>query len=218
MGTGVRLTSSNAPEVYTAFEQAKEVLDFDASVDLYCYRAYGSAFHAYGTDRYFIGIPDSTIRMFTPIQWQFLFGQCITALKGKMTEMLSLANAIESATHLLPLDTGKVLVAPLGQWKRKAQLTLDRGGLLACQYYDEVMRYLNWVSGVPSRDLDSIDVYDRVEEIVQSTKENKGFADTIGHVKNTVFSTRNMYSRERFLELYNWYESGMYAKIVREHT
>lgn len=217
LGTGIKLTEKNAPEVWEVFKEAKEALDFEADVELYCIREFSSQFIACGTDRYFIGLPDIAVRLFTKPQLQFLFGRAITALKGKMAEMFSLSRFVESTSGIIPL-VGDLLLAPLGQWNRKAQLTLDRGGLLACQDYNAAMKYLIWLSGVPTRDLDSINIHTRVDEIVRSMQEDKGIADAVGNLKNTVFSSRGLYSRERFVELYNWYESGTYAQIIQAHT
>ena len=80
------------------------------------------------------------------------------------------------------------------------------------------MKHLLFLSGVPMRDLNDINLEVRMQDIVQMLSEEKGLANKIGAMKNTVFKNRALYSRERLLELYTWYESGAYAQLIRNHT
>ena len=210
-GSAILLTENNAPDVVGVLQQAMETLDFESDVRLYCNR-YLSLVPAFSkTNRCYICVPEIALRLLSKPQLQFLFGRCITAFKGNMTKMFTLSNYIG-------VSDGDLLTAPIGQWKRKALLSLDRGGLLACQDYDAVMKHLLFLSGVPLRDLNDIDLEARMQDIVRMLSEEKGVANKIGTVKNTMLKNRVLYSRERLLELYNWYESGAYAQIIQIHT
>lgn len=217
LGTHMRLTSKDAPHIVGLLEQAKETLDYQGELRLFTGRNYSFCIEAGGGTSPLILVPDAVIRQF-PDSWMlFLFGQAVTMIKGRMQKMFQLSNGYGALTNMIPL-AGKVLKAPLGQWMRKVQLTIDRGGLLACQDYDTVMRYLTVMAGIPMKDVASVDMDARMEQLQRAETEEKDFAENWGHIGETIFNGRRAWSNERFIEMYHWYTSGEYGKIIQTHT
>lgn len=216
-GSHVKLNHHNAPEVMAIWDKAMEIMDTYADVEIFSHRNYSYRMSVGGIKKPFISIPDTIIRNFSETQWLFLFGQMLTMINGRMLKLFAIARNFEKFMSLFPV-IGDALKAPLGQWRRKSQLTIDRGGLLCCQDYDCAMRYLTILSGISPSSVSSVDLSARMQQLVDAQSESKETAVAIGHFNQTLFSSRSAWSNERFIELYNWHESGEYAKIIRKHT
>ena len=216
LGSNIRLTSHNAPHITKLLEQAKEVLDYQGEIDLFVGRSYSFRTEVGGEQRPTVLVSDAIVRQLPDVHILFLFGQAVTMIKGRILKVIKLADGLGSLTEMVPL-AGKVLKLPLGIYMRKLQLTIDRGGLLACQDYDAAMRYLTLLSGVPLKEVSSIDLDSRMEQLQFSDTEEKAIAEAWGHVGGTVFNNRRAWSNERFVEMYNWYASGEYGKIIQSH-
>lgn len=74
------------------------------------------------------------------------------------------------------------------------------------------------LAGVPLKDVDTIDLDARMEQIQRAGSEEKDFVESFGHLSATVFSERRAWASERFLELYLWCVSGAYGKVIQAHT
>ena len=216
-GSYVRLNERNAPRVIALFNKAMEVLDCNVDVEIYSYRSYSFRMAVGGINRCVLQIPDAVLRRLNDDQLLFMFGQMVTMIRGRMLKLFAIAKGIHNFTSMFP-QIGAVIESPLGQWKRKAQLTIDRGGLLASQNYDSAMRYLTILSGINPEEVEKIDLSARIEQLIYSNAEEKGIASTIGKVTQTALGFRDSWANERFIELYNWYESGEYGKIIANHT
>lgn len=217
LGDNVRLTERNAPHIVGLLEQAKEVLDYQGNIELFVGRRYAYRIEVVGDSDPTVMIPDAAIRQLPDPYLLFLFGQAVTMVKGRVLKVIHLADGFGSLTEMVPL-AGKVLQLPLGLYIRKMQLTIDRGGLLACQDYDTAMRYLTLLAGIPLKDVESVDLDARMEQLHFSNTQEKDLVETWGHVGKTVFNNRRAWSNERFVEMYNWYASGGYGKIIQAHT
>lgn len=217
LGNNIRLTERNAPHVVGLLEQAKEVLDYSGEIDLFVGRKHTFRIDVGGDQRPTVWVSDMMLRQLPDSYLLFLFGQAVSMLKARLLKVIKLANGFGSFTDMVPL-AGKVLKLPLGLYMRKMQLTVDRGGLLACQDYDTAMRYLTLLAGVPLKDVSSIDLDARLDQLQYSDTEEKDLVEAWGHVGGTIFNDRRAWCNERFMEMYNWYASGEYGKILQAHT
>ena len=217
LGSCVRLTPDNAPRIFKLMDTAKTVLDYDGDIDLFCTRSYKPRIEVAGIDVPMVLISDIIIKKFSDEMILFLFGQGITMLKGGMLKMFKLSDSLVNFTNAIPI-AGKALLYPLGQWRRKSQMTIDRGGLLACQDYEADMKYIGLLSGITFRYINDIDINDRAEQITLETERKKSLPENVGHVNNTLLSGRRSWANERFVELFNWYNSGEYGRVIAAHT
>lgn len=216
-GSLIRLTEHNAPRIIDVLHKAMEIMDCEIDVEVFSCRDYSFRMEAGGLKTPYIKITDAIIRQFDEPELLFLFGQMLTMINGRMLKLHAMAKNLDRVTMFFPAAT-VALAPPVGQWRRKAQLTHDRGGLLCCQDYECAMRYLTLLSGVGIHDLKSIDILSRVDQLVEAKKEEDDFVVKVGMIKQTALSSRNAWANERFIEMYNWYESGEYSKIIDRHT
>lgn len=217
LGSNVRLTKTNAPHIVGLLEKAKEILDYQGRIELFSGRSYSFQIEVSGESHPTVKLSDAAIRQLPDSFILFLMGQAVTMIKGRMLKMAKLVDGFGSFTQMVPL-AGKVLQLPLGMYMRKSQLTIDRGGLLACQNYDTAMRYLTLLAGVPYKDVMNIDLDARMEQIQYSNTEEKAFAESWGQMGCTIFNNRKAWANERYVEMFNWYTAGQYGKIIQKHT
>lgn len=213
LGSYIRLSNTNAPRIMGLFDEVCETLGFEKSCEVYSFKAFSFLLDVGGIHSPLIRIPDIMLKQFSDDEFRFVFGQAITVLKGNMLPMYSLARNVRN----LPF-VSDVLKPPLGQWHRKAQLTLDRGGLLASQNFDVSMKYLMLSAGLPRTMLHQIDPYDYIDELSKTYSQKNDLAKMVGKLTQTVLNDRVAWANERIVELFNWYESGQYQAIVARHT
>lgn len=216
-GSYVKLTEHNAPRIIHILNEAMEIMDCYADITVFSYRHYSYRMSVGGIKKPFIIIPDIIIRKFDNIQLLFLFGQMLTMINGRMLKLYAISKNIDKYTALFPA-VGMALNVPIGQWRRKAQLTIDRGGLLCCQDFECAMKYLTILSGAGTEMVNNMDISARVDQIINSQAEDKSTAVAIGKLSQTVINGREAWANERFIELYNWHESGEYGKLISKHT
>lgn len=213
LGSYIRLTNINAPRIIKLFDEVCDILGFDKKCEIYSCRDYSFRLDVGGIKNPIIRIPDVILEKFTDDQFRFVFGQVVTILKGNMLPMFSLARNLK----FIPM-VSDALKPPIGQWRRKAQLTIDRGGLLACQNFDLSMQYLMLTAGLPYKMLNQVNPYDYIDEISRTYKSKNSVAEFVGKITQTVLNDRNAWSNERMVELFNWHESGQFQTIVVRHT
>ena len=216
LGTNVKLTEKSAPRIIRLLEEAKQVLDYSGDIEVFSWRSYAMRVEVVGVEKAMIKLSDNIIRNFSDEMILFLFGQAITMVKGGMLKLFQLSNVLSNASGLIPV-AGRALMHPVGQFRRKAQLTIDRGGLLACQDYETVMKHFCLLSGVPFRMLDEVDIQARMEQISNSLTNEKSFGESVGKLNSTLFNERRAWNNERFIETFNWYNSGEYGRIIQAH-
>lgn len=215
--TYVKLDKDNALRIVNLFKETCDILDYSCDCTLFSYHSYEYRISVGGIKAPIIKIPDLVLERFSDEQMRFLFGQMITMMKSNSLPMFALAKGVSNCTGIVPI-IGDAIKMPIGQWYRKAQPTIDRGGLLACQNFDVAMRYLMLLAGIPYKECENINVYDYVEEISRNYDSKKSLAGTVGNLSLTVFSNRRAWANERIVELFNWYESGKYEQIIARHT
>ena len=216
-GSYVKLTGHNAPRIMAVLYEAMEIMDCYAEITMFSYRHHSYRMSVGGIKKPFIIIPDTIIRQFDHTQLLFLFGQMLTMINGRMLKLFAISKNIDKYSALFPA-VGTVLRIPIGQWRRKAQLTIDRGGLLCCQDFDCAMKYLTILSGVGCEAVKHLDMTARVDQLIAAQVEDNSTAVAIGKINQTALIGREAWANERFIELYNWHESGEYGKLISKHT
>ena len=101
----------------------------------------------------------------------------------------------------------------LYNWKRKAEFTADRAGLLACQNIDAAISTLTKLAGFPYNYYDYINSDMILKQAVDfkkmdSNKSNKAMKYI------SVMDSDHPWNVDRAKELKKWYDSGEYNKIL----
>ena len=210
LGSAVESSEEKMPELYKNMYTACEVLDYDKTPRVFIVHSASLRTKLYYDDNPLIIVPDLMLSYYDSDMMLFEMGRCITHLKKEQcqTEML-LLNSVPLLAKIP--GVGSIAVPIVCSWIRKAELTADRGGLLACQDHWTAQKTLMRNAGIP-KELISKNV---VPEYLRTVKDIS-FVSGIMQGLNQLYKTSNL-NNDRILELARWYTSGEYANIIKEY-
>lgn len=210
LGTCVRLTEENAPEVYGILEDVCSILDYDTIPELYTMRSFGIDISPSGVDKPVLVVPDFVLNHYDKDLLYFDFGRAVTRLKSGHLKFYIAANMLISMTASVGVVSDAVKLA-FANWMRKSELTADRGGLLACQNYRVAMSFLMNKAGMPIQEAKKTPIPDYIEacriekQLVKVGKEIQTLTNCTG------------WANDRILELFTWYASGQYDELLERY-
>lgn len=210
LGNYFEVTRESMPRLYDLAGEVCRVLDYDCMPRIYMYRNEGLGIKAFAGEIPLLVFPDFVIREFDEEMLRFQLGRAVTSLKASTDQLKMAAMAIGAASNLVPF-AGELVVSALAGWSRKAALTEDRGGLLACQDIDTAMKVLLRTAGIPIE-------YLEVSRLTQYIKAYEPVSRLSGAFQylNTLVRLEP-WNNDRILELYHWYRSGEYDDILDEY-
>lgn len=103
------------------------------------------------------------------------------------------------------------------QWYRISDFTADRVGLLACQDINAAISTLMKMAGVPQKYYNSINVDSFIKQAKEFELMFNGIADSVVRFISLNADT-HPWIVIRAAELYNWYKSGEYEKIINKYA
>lgn len=224
VGSDIRVSSTNFPELYQAFEAACQILEVPLP-ELYLIRGNGHIqTFTYGVENSIVMINLEGMEELTPNEWVYLFGHEIAHIKSQHMLYYQSAIVLPTLKHVLStttlglggLATSGVELA-LFNWLMMAKFTADRAGLLACQNLDVAISALIKVAGLPSRYLNET----VIAEFKQQALEFEANSDNkLDQVAKTLSFMEHTYpwSVIRASELLKWVESGEYDAIMNRST
>lgn len=214
-GSTIRLTESNAPRVYGLYKEVAEVLGITKLPDIYLTRGYNFLNRIIGYSEPMILLHTNCIENLNDQQLKFILGRCLSGILLKHNKLEFLCDVIDMLKVVPAVEAvASALTLPLSQWHRKAELSRDRGGLLACQDFEAAMQVMMLMSGVPYGSEKDIDIYDYIEQAVKFQK-TKGL-EKAGRVAMTAFANE-AWIIDRASELFLWYDMGKYDEIILKY-
>ena len=210
LGNCVRLTKSNAPDIYAIVEDVCKILDYTPVPELYSTRSYKLDIIPRGVDQPVLIIPDFILNRYDEALLYFDFGRAITRLKSGYMKFYTAASALISVTGEIPFVSEATQLS-FANWLRKSELTADRGGLLACQNYRAAMSFLMNKAGMPVQENRNVQITEYVETCKidrQLVKFGKGIQ---------TLTNCTGWANDRILELFNWNASGQYDELLEQY-
>ncbi len=207
LGYCVRITQENSPKLYNLVSEVCEILDYKKMPEIYTKRGYSLDVDVSGADNPTIIIPNNLIDSYNDLFLRFAVGRAISKLKSDYLKFYTIAKAtieIVEFSKKLP-DAINILFA---RWMQKAELTADRGGLLACQDFNTSMRFLMNYAGMPVAFTETVSVPDYIELCRTDDKAVKTSKAML-----TLTNCTGWYN-DRIVELFNWYSLGEYSDIL----
>lgn len=212
LGKYIKLTKNTAPHLIEILENTCKILDFPKIPSLYeCHEADHMVLTG-GTDNLQITMSDYIIENFDDNMFYFLFGNAISMFKGNHTRLATICSVINGIQYAAPF---KLI---LQTYLRAADLSSDRGGLLACQDFSVAAKCILWDIGMPITDLNNMSE----KEIIMITQNyiretemiSKGKLSDIATLWKKVNSSSSP-AYTRLNELYLWYKDGYFNIIDR---
>ena len=210
LGSAVEASEEKMPELYKNMYKACEVLDYDKKPRIFIVHSSALRTRIFYDDTPLIIVPDYMLGAYDSDMMLFEMGRCVTHLKKEQcqTEML-LLNSVPLLSRIP--GVGSIAVPIVCSWIRKAELTADRGGLLACQEQWTAEKTLMRNAGVPA-ELISRDILPEYHNKVKDISFITGLAQGLKQL-NKLHNLNN----DRILEIARWYSSGEYSSILKKY-
>lgn len=210
LGNYFGITPKDMPWLYDMVGDVCRVLDYDCLPRIYMHRSEEFRVKVMAGQEPLLLFPDFIIREFDEGMLRFETGRAVTALKARTRQLKMAAMAVNMASGAMPF-AGEAVVPALAGWSRKAALTEDRGGLLACQDMNGAMKALMSMAGLPVKDLDGVSPtkYIKIYELSGKISGASQYLNTLVRMEPWL--------NDRIVELYGWERSGEYDDILEDY-
>lgn len=218
LGSYVRLNEQSAPNLVRILKETCEILNWPKVPELYVHHSYSQTATPCGNENPYIILSDYLLETADEDMWFYLFGNAVTMIKNGHVDISNLANFMPST---LVTQVPKLLLL---DFLRIADITSDRGGLLACQSIAAAARCHFQELGMPvSISKKLFDSDERAAEYIaaylQQVEERKqGRKDLIIKANQTwqgIFYFEGA-ANEMLREMYEWYQARTgYSRILR---
>jgi len=213
-GGSIKLTEKNSPKVLGIFREVAEILGVSKFPDIYLHRSFRYDNRIIGYAHPVVLLATSCLEDISEDRIYFIAGRCLGGIKAGHNKLEFLSDIIGQIDNIIP--GADAVQLPLLQWRRKSDLSRDRAGLLACQNYGEAMRMLMLYAGANVGAENTIQIEDFVQQAVEFRNKSSNI-NQAGKYIMTLFQYSS-WVIERAAELFNWYETGEYEKLMIHHT
>lgn len=220
-GSSFHVTHSSCEELYDLLEQASTTLDLQAVPPMYIQQNYNiNAFTMGHQHDAYMMFNSGTMNKLSNQELLFVIGHEMGHIKSGHVLYQSVATYLTAMISAIPIVGALVarigeltLRTAIGKWRRMAEFTADRAGLLACQNIDVAVSALMKMSGLPER------FYDKVSLEGFKAQSNEFKTRHAGNIYDTLLkmNSTHPWTVLRVSELIDWHESGEYEKILNEH-
>ncbi|OYO24960.1 peptidase M48 [Enemella dayhoffiae] len=216
LGSNVRVSERQFPRVHKLYAEAGQSLDVADLPELYVSASPLLNAYTIGMDTPRIVVNSALVDLMDDDELRFVLGHELGhALSGHALYRTLLAYLIQVGATLaggIPFGYWgiRAIIAALGEWARKAELSGDRAGLLATQDVGAAIRVqMKLASGGHLADLDQT-------EFLEQAREYDATEDLRDSVMKFILieETSHPYAVMRAGELRKWVDSGEYAEIL----
>lgn len=217
LGGYVELTEETAPEYLAILKDVCRILNYPEVPKVYVCHMYSQVLEACGSDIKYITVSDYTLEHFNEEELYYMTGNAIAMYKAGHTDLANLMNFMSGQ---IPAP----LRIPLLCYLRAADLTSDRGGLLACQSFAAAVRCHLHELGMPltesrriiTTDEEAVAYVEKYLKAVKTAEDEYGYllVRVIKGVQNLTYFEGP--ANKMLSELYSWYiDPKGYRRIIR---
>jgi Zn-dependent protease with chaperone function len=211
----IRVDHRQYPRVYQRFTEAAATLDVAELPELYVTQDPIINGSAIGIDKPFIVITTAAVEKLDDDELRTMLGHEIGHVRSghavyKTIMMILTRWAVNISWLPIGAIALRAILAAMFEWWRKAELSADRAGLLACQDPAASTRLLMKLAG--GGDLTQIDTAAFLEQAAEY-ESGGDLRDSIHKISMTAWSTHPV-PVARASELRKWIDSGEYARIL----
>jgi Zn-dependent protease with chaperone function len=215
LGGAIRADHRQHPRVHRIFAEAGATLDIAELPELYIEFSSNINASCVGMAKPFIVVSSRAVELFNEEELRFILGHELGhMMSGHAVYRTMMMILTRMATNLAWLPVGSIalraIIAALMEWWRKAELSADRAGLLACQDPSAALRAHMKLAG--GGDLSEIDTAAFLEQAAEY--------DRSGDLRDSLIKLRMLAMRThplpvaRSAELRRWTDSGAYQRIL----
>lgn len=215
---GINVTQESMPALYQQLCEACRILDINPVPDCSTDWDYDVCAFTVGQKRPRIILQSGTIDLLKNDEILFMMGHELGHIKcgHKTYHMFTEAMYMPLASSDLSIWMSLVKM-PLLNWYRVSDFSADRMGLLCCQDINIALNTMIKMSGLPKKCYDRIDINSFIQQAIDFNQKYTGTMDKI--IKYlSINAAARPWLVVRAGELYNWYKSGEYSKIINTNS
>lgn len=223
LGSEIRVTPRNFPQLHEAFVEACEILDIASLPELHLYRGTGHIeTHIIGVEEPIVSINLEGMEWLTRDELVYALGHEAAHIKSQhliyhqmAIVMPVLKDLMSSSTLGLGGLVASGMELALYNWRMMAELTVDRAGLLACQDINIAISTLIKAAGLPGKYLNDAVIKDFMAQAREFSSDS---FDSIDRATQVLSYTNNQLSWAvmRAHELLKWIDSGEYENVIQQ--
>lgn len=215
LGCDVEATEENFPRLIHILKDVCRILDYHNSFPrVYISHAASQSFYIAGGNKTQIVLSDYIADQFTNGMLYYSFGNLVSMAKAGH---LRLANA---SAMMFMTPQAELFRLPIQALLRAADLTSDRGGLLACQRFGDAARCILWEAGIPISDMVDISESQMIHLAEKYVDACEWMSEEWLTSLAKTWIKLNMQIMPppyRMRELLEWYKNGNYAEILESN-
>ena len=221
-GSNLKVNSRNFPEIYSLLEEACRVICIPNLPDLYIQWDYQINGFTAGTEKPIIVLNSGCIDLLTSDEMLFVIGHELGHIKSNHVLYYQIASCMPMIGRIIGDatfgigDTFTVGVElALRHWKRMAEFTADRVGLLVCQDINIASQALIKMAGLPQKLYNFMVVEDFIAQAKEFDDYDYNILDQAAKVFSTMWQS-HPWTVMRTAEIFKWVESGDYSKVFSQ--
>lgn len=214
---GINVTTKSLPGIYKYITDACRLLDIKNVPNCSTDWDYDICSFSVGEENPRIILQSGTIDLLTPDELYFMIGHELGHIKcgHKSYHMFTEAMYMPIANSDLKIWMSLVKM-PLLNWYRVSDFSADRVALLCCQDINTAISTMIKIAGLPKKCYSQIHVKSFIQQAIDFRQNNSGAIDRI--IKYLSINVAAMpWLVMRAGELWEWYKSGEYDRIIREN-
>ena len=210
----MKISKEMSPKIHQMVEEAAEMFEVDKIPDIYMERDYDMKVRLDGVESPFIVFSSSILEAYDDDMLWALVSSEIGGIKVNFSEIKFVDKMINIARGMFPFGVDAAVVIALNDWYRCNAYTYDRAFLMACENFEMAAKHILY-GETDVHTLDNIHLDEQENDYYLQAKEflQRCGGEGIYQKLSTVFS-KSQWSASRYIELYNWYFSGMFDDAI----
>ena len=210
----MKITKEMSPKIHTMVEEAAEMFGVTNTPEVYLERNYDFQVRLDGIDSPFIVFSSSVLEQYSDdMLWAMICSE-VAGIQVHFSEIKFVEKMIDYAKAMFPFGIDTAVTLAMNDWRRCNAYSFDRAFLLACEDFE--MAAKNILFGeADAATLNNIGLAEQNNDYYLQAKEflERSGGEGIYQKFTTVFS-KKQWAASRYIELYNWYFSGMFEDAL----
>lgn len=223
-GSNLQVTEKNFPRLHEIFAHACSTLDLPLQPRLYFQLAADINAYATGVENPIVVLSSETADRMTDDELLFIIGHELGHIKSNHVLYQNMGQVIPilgSYVGQVTFGVGNMislgLTLALQNWKRMAEFTADRAGLLACQNYEAAASAMVKLAGLPLKHYDKNITEDFMQQARDFEELDYENLSKVAKVMATLTAT-HPWTVQRAAELNRFHKDGMMDTIMSSLT
>lgn len=216
IGSGLRVTSANFPQIHRLLVEACAILDIGTVPDMYLIRGEDTSL-TIGVDKPLIALSHTMVDTFSEEELMFMIGHQLSYIKSESLLYQQVATAMNLIAELGTAGPISLMTIPIkiaiSRWEKMSHYTADRAGLLCCQDTDAATSVFIKLAGQPEKLYHQIDVDEFRRQAFEFEEFDYNKYNKIVKMLIALDDTHPPYVI-RGAEFFKWIKSGDYENIL----